>query len=142
MRREDERQTVNANVLGLGVRYIYPRTDPTLEVTYEIGRHLYPKLAEERDRVSHNLRAAWKRQLSERWSFEGVGTVSLKGSTEDDDVTDQYALSPRFEYRLNRNNRLKLIGAYRIRRVKEDEERNANNNSVAAEYEHQIDLCL
>ena len=138
VRREDQRQGVNASVFGLGVRYIYPKAHPTLEVSYEVGRHLYPQVAKDRDRVSHNIRVALSRQLSERWSFEAVGTISLKGSTEDDDINNQYALSPRLEYRLNRENRLKFIGTYRIRSVEADEEQDAINDSFAVEYEHRM----
>ncbi len=125
---------VNANVLGLRINY----RQPWGEASYEVGRHFYPAVAGNRDRLSHNFRLAGGRPLSKRLTLETVGEISLKGSTEDRDLSDQYVLSPRLEYRLNSENRLRLLAAYRIRRYPDDAERNALNRYVGLEYQRRF----
>ncbi len=128
---EDPHETRGA-VFGLEATWRTPAAKPNFEISYEIARHFHS--ADEWDRLSHDVRAAWNQKLSKRWNVETVGEVSLKGSTEDRDISDQYIFSPRLEYRFNRENRLRAYGAFRIRKFDDDPTRNANNRYVGVEY--------
>ncbi|MEO8348178.1 MAG: hypothetical protein ABI610_04650 [Acidobacteriota bacterium] len=128
---DDPRETRGA-VFGLQALYRTPADRPELELSYEIARHFHT--AEEWDRVSHNFRADWERRVSRDWAIETVGEVSLKGSTEDRDISDQYVFSPRVEYRVDRQNRLRGYAAYRIRKFEGDPDRDARNHYFGAEY--------
>lgn len=128
----DEPRETRGAVFGLETTWKTPVAHPSFEISYEIARHFHT--AKEWDRLSHDVRAAWDQRLSKHWYAETVGEVSLKGSTEDRDISDQYIFSPRIEYRFNRENRLRGYGAYRIRKFEEDPERNAHNRYVGAEY--------
>lgn len=130
----DETDRVNANVLGLRINY----KRPNFEAFYEVGRHFYPQVAEDRDRVSHNLRAALDRELSKRFNLQTVGEISLKGSTEDRDISNQYVFSPRLEYRLSKSDRLRLIGTYRLRRFPDDPGRDALNRYATLQWQHRF----
>jgi hypothetical protein len=128
---EDPHETRGA-VFGLEATWKTPVSRPNLEISYEIARHFHT--AEEWDRLSHDVRAAWNLRLSKHWNVETVGEVSLKGSTEDRDISDQYIFSPRLEYRLTRENRLRAYGAYRIREFDDDPSRDAINRYLGLEY--------
>lgn len=128
---DDPRETRGA-VFGLQALYRSPADRPELELSYEIARHFHT--AEEWDRLSHNFRADWEHKLSNDWAVETVGEVSLKGSTEDRDISDQYVFSPRLEYRMDRQNRIRGYGAYRIRKFEGDPDRDARNHYFGAEY--------
>jgi hypothetical protein len=132
---KDDPDAVNANVIGLRINY----RQSWGEASYEVGRHFYPEVAGDRDRLSQNFRIAGERPLSKRLTLETVGEISLKGSTEDRDLSNQYVFSPRLEYRLNSANRVRLITAYRIRRYPDDAERNALNRYVALEYQRRFE---
>lgn len=128
---DDPKETRGA-VFGLMALYRNPADKPSVEISYEIARHFHT--AEEWDRMSHNLRASWEKRASKALIFETVGEMSLKGSTEDRDISDTYSFSPRLEYRLTREHRLRGYGAYRIRRFPEDHARDARNRYLGAEY--------
>lgn len=128
----DDPHDTRGAVFGLQALYRLPADRPELELSYEIARHFHT--AEEWDRVSHHFRADWEHRLSNDWAVETVGEVSLKGSTEDRDISDQYTLSPRLEYRVDRQNRIRGYAAYRIRKFEGDPDRDARNHYFGAEY--------
>jgi hypothetical protein len=123
--RDDPHETLEAT-------WKTPVSKPNFEISYEIARHFHT--ADEWDRLSHDVRAAWEQRLSKHWNVETVGEVSLKGSTEDRDISDQYIFSPRLEYRFTRENRVRAYGAYRIRKFDEDPTRDARNRYAGIEY--------
>lgn len=129
--RDDPHETRGA-VFGLEATWKTPVSKPNFEISYEIARHFHT--ADEWDRLSHDVRAAWEQRLSKHWNVETVGEVSLKGSTEDRDISDQYIFSPRLEYRFTRENRVRAYGAYRIRKFDDDPTRDARNRYVGIEY--------
>lgn len=129
--RDDPHETRGA-VFGLEATWKTPVSKPNFEISYEIARHFHT--ADEWDRLSHDVRASWEQRLSKHWNVETVGEVSLKGSTEDRDISDQYIFSPRLEYRFTREKRVRAYGAYRIRRYDVDPERDGNNRYVGIEY--------
>ena len=60
--------------------------------------------------------AAYRSRLSERFSSRTTAEVSLKGSSEDRDVNNQYSLEQQFQYRLRPSVRLSAFAAYRDRK--------------------------
>lgn len=88
---------------------------PSFEAEYEVGLHRYTG-TDSFDRVSQYLTAAYRRRLSGRFSSRTTGEVSLKGSSEDRDVNNQYSLEQQFQYRPGRAVRLSAFAAYRLKR--------------------------
>ena len=112
-------------VLGLGGQYRNRVDRPSFTAQYQLGGHMYAG-APRWDRVSHNARSTYERRIARPLSFEAVGEVSIKGSTEDRELGNQYIVSPRLQYRLSRGLRLGLETGYRIKHY-EDRTRNATN---------------
>lgn len=119
-------------VFGGVARYQSAEVRPGMSVVYELARHSYTR-SEQFDRVSHNLSAVASRGLTQRLSAELIAEAALKGSSEDRDVGDQYIFLPRLNYRLDDARRLRLYGAYRIRRYDIDADRDAVNRYVGTE---------
>ena len=88
---------------------------PSFEAEYEVGFHRYTR-TDSFDRVSQYLTAAYRRRLPGRLSSRTTGEVSLKGSSEDRDVNNQYSLEQQFQYRLSPAARVSAFAAYRVKR--------------------------
>jgi hypothetical protein len=88
---------------------------PSFEAEYEVGFHRYTR-TDSFDRVSHHFTGAYRRRLSGRLSARATAEVSLKGSSEDRDVNNQYSLEQQLQYRLNTSTRLSAFAAYRLKR--------------------------
>ena len=131
----DQIAPVSANgfVVGAAVRYQSTELRPALTATYEIARHSYTRSAQF-DRVSHNLSAVAYRRFTKRLSGEAIAEAAVKGSSEDRDVGNQYLFLPRLNYRMTDAQRLRLYGAYRMRRYDVNEDRNAENRYAGAEF--------
>ena len=123
--RNQENNQSEGLVLGVGGEYRNRLDRPTFTVQYEMGGHMYAG-APQWDRISHHLRAAYEHRLFKPLTFEAVGEVALKGSTEDRELGNQYIVSPRFQYRLSRTLRLGFESGYRVKRY-DDQTRNAGN---------------
>lgn len=123
-RNPDNHQTAGA-VIGLGAQYQNRANRPWLTAQYQLGGHMYAG-APRWDRVSHNARATYEGRLFKPLTFEAVGEVSIKGSTEDRELGNQYIVSPRLQYRLPRGFRVGLDTGYRLKHYA-DRTRNATN---------------
>lgn len=88
---------------------------PSFEAEYEVGFHRYTR-TDSFDRVSQYLTAAYRRRLPRGFSSRTTGEVSLKGSSEDRDVNNQYSLEQQLQYRLRPSVRLSAFAAYRLKR--------------------------
>jgi len=88
---------------------------PSFEIEYEVAAHNYTN-SQEWDRVSHNLVMSYRKGLFGGWSTRTETEITLKGSSEDRELNNQYVLRQQLEYRVNENSRLQLVGAYRIKR--------------------------
>jgi len=120
-------------VLGAGVYYRNNPADPTFQVNAEVAGHSYTN-STRWDRFSQKLNAAYDHDLPGRWSFDTTGEISWKGSSEDREISDQYAVIPRIAYRLSSQARLRVYGALRARRYEDDRDRNAFNRYVGLEF--------
>lgn len=124
-------------VLGAGAFYRFPSEKPVFEARYEVANHNY-SATDKYDRVSHDLSLLSRRPIGSKWSFETLAEASLKGSTEDRDVSDQYTLSPRLDYNPSKSKRIRLYGAVRRRNHPTDAGRDADNNFAGIELRHRL----
>ncbi len=108
-----------------------------LQVDYELGTHSYAQ-TNKWDRLSHNGSISLEQRLSRLWSLESIGEVSLKGSSEDRELSDQYIVLQRLNYRLSRRNRLRLFGAYRLKRYNDNGERDSVNRFVGMSFRQRL----
>jgi hypothetical protein len=120
-------------VFGVGTHF---ETD-TVEVEYEVASHNYQN-TDRWDRISHSLTSSYEQKITRKLSMEAVGELALKGSSEDRELGDQYVFEPRIHYRISPSNRLRLYGAYRLRRYDENAERDANNQYVGLELRQRL----
>ena len=82
------------------------------------------------DRVSQIGRAGVDAPLGKHLLFGVTGEIFLKGSSEDREIGDQYAVLPRMEIRPTDNTRFSVITAYRKRYYGESSGSNATNRYV------------
>jgi len=102
-------------VPSLGVHFQNNVEKPSFEIEYEVAAHNYTN-SEEWDRVSQNFVMSYRRHLFGGWTTRTESEITLKGSSEDRELNNQYTLRQQLEYRLNENSRLQLVGAYRVKR--------------------------
>lgn len=88
---------------------------PLFEVDYEIGLHRYTN-TDEFNRLSQNLNAVYRKQLLKRLYFRSTTEISLKGSSEDREVNNNYIFEQQLQYRFTSNTRIAGLAAYRIKR--------------------------
>jgi hypothetical protein len=124
--------------VGTGFRLQTSVDRPLLQFEYEVGRHSY-RTAPQWNRVSHNLRAVVERRVARRLTLGADLEGSFKGSTEDNDLSDQFILKPHAELRLHGQNRLEIYGAHRVRRYPDSAERDATNRYVGVEYKGRVE---
>lgn len=115
--------------VGGGVQYQNRPDDPSFFMAYQTAVHRYAR-TDRWDRVSQHLRAVFERELSGPWELHTIGEISLKGMSEDRELSNQYILTPRLQYRIDRWRRLRAYGTLRLRRYDEDTGRNATNRYV------------
>jgi len=120
-------------VPSLGVHFQNSVEKPSFEIEYEIAAHNYTN-SEEWDRVSHNLVMSYRKHLFKGWSTRTESEITLKGSSEDRELNNQYVLREQLEYRLNENSRLQLVAAYRVKRDPLDSGSNAIDPYVGARF--------
>ena len=120
-------------ITGVGARYQDREIRPAFQLSYEVARHAYTQV-DDWDRISHDLSAYSARRLSRKFILEAIGEVALKGSSEDRDIGNQYIFVPRLSYRLTPSQRLRLYGAYRLRRYDTDQDRDAVNRYAGLEF--------
>jgi hypothetical protein len=102
-------------VPSLGFHFQDDAERPSFEAKYEVGFHRYTR-TDSFDRVSQYFTAAYRKRLPGRFSSRTTAEVSLKGSSEDRDVNNQYSLEQQFQYRLGPAVRLSAFAAYRLKR--------------------------
>jgi uncharacterized low-complexity protein len=112
-----DEQSINSFGLvpSVGFHFQDDAENPSFVTEYEAGLHRYTG-TNEFDRVSHYFNAEYKRQLVGRLSARTTGEVSLKGSSEDRDINNQYSLEQQLQLRLNSTSRLSAFASYRIKR--------------------------
>jgi len=120
-------------VPSMGVHFQNSAEKPSFEVDYEVAAHNYTN-TDEWDRVSHSLVMSYRKRLFGGWSSRTESEITLKGSSEDRELNNQYGLRQQLEYRFNENSRLQLAAAYRIKRDPIDSGNNAIDPYVGARF--------
>ena len=124
-------------VPGLRVRFRSSPVKPVFSVIYVVARHDYTN-TEKWDRISNKVAAVLEPSLHGRLRMQTSGEVSLGGSSEDRDVSNQYLLVQEFEYRFTRDYRLQLYGTYRLKHFPDSPDDNAIKPNVGLRFEQRL----
>ena len=111
---------------GARMRFRSRSSKPGFQAEYAVAAHSYTA-TDKWDRVSHLARAGVDFPLGDHLLLGLTGEASLKGSSEDREIGDQYAVLPRVEFRPWDDVRFRLITAYRQRYYGESSGSNATN---------------
>ena len=136
--RNEESLDTYGFVAGARAQYRHNFTQDELTVEYEAALHRYTQ-TDRWDRLSHKLRALVERRLAERWATGVAGEVTLKGSSEDRTVGDQFLVEPRLEYDLDEDTRARVYGALRLRQYDHEPDQNALNRYLGIEFTQEAD---
>src|SRR6266496_2152424 len=120
-------------VPSIGFHFQNSRENPSFEIEYEVGLHRYTN-TERWNRVSHNLVTSYKHHLVGPLYMKTEAELTLKGSSEDRELNDQYVLGQQLDYRLNSHNRVQLFAAYRLKRDPIDNGDNAIDPYAGAKF--------
>jgi hypothetical protein len=100
---------------------------PSLSLRYEAALHRYAD-SPRWNRLSQRGEASFEKRLSKRWTSETRGEVSLKGSSEDRELSNQYTLLQEVYFRVLRGLELRAYGQARLKRYPApDQDRDATN---------------
>jgi len=125
-------------VPSLGFHFRDNAERPSLEVDYEVGLHRYTN-TDEFNRVSHSFTTVYRRQLAKRLYSKTTAEISLKGSSEDRDVNNNYVVEQQLQYRLPSNTRVAGFAAYRMKRYPLlDADSNAIDSYAGAKIEQRL----
>jgi Putative beta-barrel porin 2 len=117
--------------------YQFRSSNQRLRFIYSFAAPRYT-IATDLNRFGNYFAAAYRYSVG-RWSFETEGEVSLKGTNEDRETSNQYILTETIGYRFNKKTRLNVYGAYRIRRFpRADSDRNAVNPMLGLKFSRQL----
>lgn len=120
-------------VPSIGFHFQDSAEKPAFELEYEVGLHRYTN-TEKWNRTSHGLTASYKRHLFGRWYSRTTAEMSLKGSSEDRELNNQYVLGQQIEYRPTANIRLIGFAAYRLKRDAFDRGKNSIDPYIGAKF--------
>jgi hypothetical protein len=111
---------------------------PSFAFEYEVALHKYTRTSEF-NRVSQFFNANYRRRLIGPLSARTTGEISLKGSSEDRDVNNQYSLEQQFQYRLSAATRVQAFAAYRVKRYPlVDQSKNAIDPYLGGKLQQQL----
>lgn len=135
----DERQVSAFGLVpSFGLHFRDNPERPSLEVDYEVALHRYNN-TDEFDRVSHNLTAVYRKQLLKRLYAKTTGEISLKGSSEDREINNNYIIEQQLQYRFASNTRVAGLAAYRLKRYPlQDQDSNAIDSYAGAKIEQRF----
>ncbi len=125
-------------VPGLHVRLTERVDDPLFSFDYTLARHAYSN-SQRWDRVSNMFQLTFAPEFTDRFHGETSAEVSLKGSSEDRDLSNQYQVVQEFEYRITRDHRIMLYGTLRLKRFPESPEDNDFKPNTGLVFERRLD---
>lgn len=136
--RSEDAVLAQGTIAAGGVRFRSSPSRPAFQLHYEAAFHSYQQ-AEEWNRLSHSFRTSLAHQIGSNVTIEAAGEASIKGTSEDRELGDLYVISPRMEFRMSRANRLRLIGAYRLKRLQDATAPDEGNRYAEVEFRQKID---
>jgi hypothetical protein len=111
---------------------------PSFESDYEVALHRYNN-TDEFDRVSHSFTTVYRKQLAKRLYSKTTTEISLKGSSEDREVNNNYVFEQQLQYRFPANTRVAGFAAYRLKRYPLfDADSNAIDSYAGAKIEQRL----
>ncbi|MDP9177179.1 MAG: hypothetical protein M3O61_05815 [Gemmatimonadota bacterium] len=116
-------------IVGATGRFRSRGSKPGVYMEYGVAVHQYTA-TDRWDRVSQLGRLGFDIPLGSMLLFGVTGEIYLKGSSEDREVGDQYAVLPRIEIRPIDDVRFRIITGYRQRKFAEAPNSNAINRYV------------
>jgi hypothetical protein len=112
----DEQQVGSFGLVpGFGFHFRDNAERPSFEADYEVALHRYTN-TDEFDRLSQNFTAVYRKQLLKRLYSKTTTEISLKGSSEDREINNNYVFEQQLQYRFPSNTRLAALAAYRVKR--------------------------
>ena len=135
----DERQVGSFGLVpSFGFHFRDNAERPSFEADYEVAIHRYNN-TDEFDRVSQNLNAVYRKQLVKRLYAKTTAEMSLKGSSEDREINNNYILEQQLQYRFTSNTRVAGLAAYRMKRYPiVDRDSNSIDSYVGAKVEQRF----
>ncbi len=98
--------------------------NPIVTASYTIGRHSYSN-TDRWDRVSHLATLDLEPELTDWLRPETSAEVSIRGSSEDRDISNQYRVDQAIEFRFTRSHRLAIYGGLLWKKFPDDPENDA-----------------
>jgi len=139
IKQDEDREPSFGFAPGWGIHFQNRNSNPDFEIDYSQTSHSFTN-TNRYDRVSQHLEAKFYRPLFRRLKSETGMEILLKGSSDSDSrsVGNQYTFLQAFEYRIARRNRLRVYGAYRIKKFEDSPGRNAVNPFFGFRYEQRL----
>ncbi|MEZ4457294.1 MAG: hypothetical protein R2882_12225 [Gemmatimonadales bacterium] len=119
-------------VLGMGFEFQSSRARPVLSLRYEVAGHQY-SIPAQWNRVSQAGAARLALRPTRRLTLETDAEVTLKGSSEDRDLGNQYLARQTIAWRPWRRTTIEAAAALRLRRYEDNLDRNGTNRYVRLE---------
>lgn len=113
------------------------RIKPVAQLNYHVARHNYSG-TDRWDRFSHLLVGVLRQDQDGSFRTETRGEISVAGTSEDRDLSNQYQVAQNLEYRFTDDYRLNLYGTLRWKRFDVDT-RNEFKPNVGVEFEQKLD---
>src|ERR1044072_1943431 len=111
---------------------------PSFEADYEVALHRYNH-TDEFDRLSQSLTAEYRKQIAKRFYSKTTTEISLKGSSKEREINNNYILEQQLQYRLPFNTRVAGFAAYRLKRYPLiEQDSNAIDSYVGAKVEQRL----
>jgi hypothetical protein len=135
----DERDVNSFGLVpGVGFHFRDNPERPSFEADYEVALHRYTN-TDEFDRLSQSFTAAYRKKLFAGLYARTTTEVSLKGSSEDREINNNYVLEQQFQYRFASNTRVAGLAAYRMKRYPTvEEDSNSIDSYVGAKVEQRL----
>jgi hypothetical protein len=135
----DEQQISAFGIVpGFGLHFRDNAERPSFEADYEVALHRYNN-TDEFDRVSHSVTTVYRRQLAKQLYSKTSTEISLKGSSEDREVNNNYVVEQQLQYRFPSNTRVAGLAAYRLKRYPfSDRDSNAIDSYAGAKIEQRL----
>jgi len=113
------------------------RSKPVFELGYLVARHNYTG-TDRWDRFSHLVKGKLREDRGGSFRTETQGEISLAGTSEDRDLSNEYQARQEVEYRPKRDYRLRVYGTLRWKHY-DLPQRNHFKPNVGAEFEQKLD---
>jgi hypothetical protein len=124
-------------VYGTGFSVQSARRRPLLQVGYELAAYQYPNV-NRWTRLSHYINADIEKRVNSRLTVDSLVALTVGTTSEDQELSNEFIVSPRLGVRLPRDHRIRFYTAYRLRRPP-DLERHATNLYAGVELQQRLE---